>query len=65
MFVCNAYIWARVVLIYICLDLQKGTSRNFQLQSHLRLVQYLIILFFIFNDIFSTKIPQQTAVDKI
>ena len=40
--------------IYICLNLIKGTSRNFKQQSHLRLVQYLTILvFFFFLMIFS------------
>ena len=29
---------------YLCLDLQKDTSRIFSLQSHLRLVQYLMFL---------------------
>ena len=47
--------------MHIFLDLQKGTSRNFLQQSHLSLVQYLIIFYI---DIFCTRIPQEVAVDK-
>jgi len=50
----------KIFTLYICVDLIKGTSRNFWQQSHLRLVQYLTILIF-FNDLFSTKIPLQAA----
>ena len=53
--------------VCICLDLIKRTSRNFQQQSHLRLVHYLTILVFFkffFNDPFSSKIPLKAAVDQ-